>query len=365
VSDVRASVDAEEFAMRLVGVINDGMLSLMISVGDRTGLFDVMGSLPPSTSAEIAKAAGLEERYVREWLAAVTTGGIVAHDPENMTFALPPDHAAALKRVVGGPGGAHLGGLAQHVGVLAKMEDGIVDCFKQGGGLPYDAIWSAWGARLGVTVDGPGALEDVALMEGALPLIPEVVERLRLGIDVADVGCGNGGQLNVMAQKFPASRFVGYDFFADESLEAGRAEARLNGLTNVRLEKKDAATLDGSEKFDFITTFDSIHDQARPDLVLRGIAKSLRPKGLYLCVDTSGSSKLADNLSDPLGTFKYTWSVMHCMTVSLAYGGMGLGTVWGEQLARQMISESGFASVETVHLPGDLINCYHIATMPG
>lgn len=202
---------------------------------------------------------------------------------------------------------------------------------------------------------------DAALLDGALPLVPDVVERLELGIDVADVGCGAGRQINVMAQNFPASRFVGFDLYSD--FEVARTEAGKHGLTNVRFEKTDAAALDGSEQFDFITTFDSVHDQARPDLALSGIARSLRAKGVYLCVDTAGSSTLADNLADPLGTFKYTWSVLHCMTVSLAYGGMGLGTVWGEQLARQMMTDAGFASVETVHLPGDLLNCYHIATI--
>ncbi len=346
-----------------MGVVNSAMLALMISVGDRTGLFDVMETLPPSTSTEIARAAELDERYVREWLAAMATGGIVAHDPATMTFVLPPEHAAALKRVVGGPGAAGLAGLTQHVGFLAQMEDQVIDCFRNGGGLPYDVFAPAWGSRLAPKPGAPGPLRDAALLDGALPLVPHVVERLQVGIDVADVGCANGRQISVMAQMFPASRFVGIDFYKDADLDEARAQARKNGFTNLRFEKKDAATLDGSEKFDFITTFDAVHDQARPDLVLRGIAKSLRPQGVYLCVDTSGSSTLADNLADPLGVFKYTWSVMHCMTVSLAYGGMGLGTVWGEQLARQMIRDAGFASVETVHLPGDLINCYHVATV--
>jgi 2-polyprenyl-3-methyl-5-hydroxy-6-metoxy-1,4-benzoquinol methylase len=354
--------ETDEFARRLIDIANSGMLALMISVGLRTGLFETMESLPPSTSSEIAAAAGLDERYVREWLAAVATGGIVVHDPANMTFVLPSTYAAAMKRLIGGPGGPRIAWLAQDVSVVARLEDGVIDCFKHGGGQPYEALWSAFGAQLAATSDAPGPLEDEALLEGALPLVPQVVERLRSGIDVADVGCGSGRQLNVMAQRFPASRFVGFDFYADDWLEEGRAQARQNGLTNVRFEKKDAATLDGSEMFDFITTFDAVHDQARPDLVLRGIAESLRPGGVYLCVDISGSSILADNLSDPVATIKYTWSVMHCMSVSLAYGGMGLGTVWGEQLARQMITEAGFASVETLRLPGDLFNCYHIAT---
>lgn len=362
-SDEAGERKTDEFAERLVRVLNDGMLALMISVGDRTGLFDVMESLPPSGSLDIAKAAELDERYVREWLAAMSTGGIVDHDPAAMTFVLPPEHAAGLKRRVNGPGRVGLANMTQFVGFLAGMEEAVIDCFRKGGGVPYEAFGTAWGTRLAPPAEALGPLHDAALLDGALPLVPEVVERLELGIDVADVGCGAGRQINVMAQNFPASRFVGFDFYSDGGLDAARAEASQHRLTNVRFEKKDAAALDGSEQFDFITTFDAVHDQARPDLALRGIARSLRPTGVYLCVDTAGSSTLADNLADPLGTFKYTWSVMHCMTVSLAYGGMGLGTVWGEQLARQMIAEAGFASVETVHLTGDLLNCYHIARM--
>jgi ubiquinone/menaquinone biosynthesis C-methylase UbiE len=363
VTDESGLREADTFAAHLINVVNSAMLALMISVGDRTGLFDIMEQLTPSNSADIAKAAGLDERYVREWLAAMATGGIVSHDPATLTFALPPEHAAGLKRVVGGPGGEGLSGLTQHVGFLAQMEDQVIECFRQGGGLPYEVFEPAWGNRLAPKPQVAGPVRDAALIDGALPLIPQVVEQLQLGIDVADVGCAGGRQITTLARMFPASSFVGFDFYSDKALAEATANAARNGLTNLRFEKKDAATLDGSEQFDFITTFDSVHDQARPDVVLRAIAQSLRPNGVYLCVDTSGSSTLADNLSDPLGAFKYTWSVMHCMTVSLAYGGMGLGTVWGEELARQMITEAGFSSVETVHLPGDLINCYHIATM--
>jgi hypothetical protein len=211
VTVIRSARESDDFADHLVGVVNSSMLALMISVGLRTGLFDAMESLPSSTSAEVATAAGLDERYVREWLAALTTGGVVAHDPVNMTFALPPEQASALKRVIGGPGGKRLGALAQHASLLARLEDRIVDCFREGGGLPYEAMWAAMGAQSG-PLDEPGPLEDVALVDGALPVVPQVVERLRLGIDVADVGCGAGLQVNVMAEQFPASRFVGFDF---------------------------------------------------------------------------------------------------------------------------------------------------------
>jgi len=108
VTDETSERKAEQFTEHLISVVNSGMLALMISVGDRTGLFDVMESLPPSSSTQIAKAAELDERYVREWLAAMSTGGIVAHDPATMTFVLPPEHIAGLKLVVGGPGGPGL-----------------------------------------------------------------------------------------------------------------------------------------------------------------------------------------------------------------------------------------------------------------
>jgi 2-polyprenyl-3-methyl-5-hydroxy-6-metoxy-1,4-benzoquinol methylase len=149
---------------------------------------------------------------------------------------------------------------------------------------------------------------------------------------------------------------------SDSGLTAGIAEAGRKGLANVRFQKKGAATLDGSDQYDFITTFDAVHDQARPDLVRSGIAGSLRPRGLYLCVDIAASSALAGNVDRPLGPFMYTVSCMHCMTVSLAAGGMGLGAMWGEQKARQMLADAGFTSVDVKHVEGDILNNYYIAT---
>jgi SAM-dependent methyltransferase len=164
-----------------------------------------------------------------------------------------------------------------------------------------------------------------------------------------------------MAEAFPCSRFAGFDF-SDAGIAAARLEAERKGLTNARFDKRDAAYLGEVGRFDFITTFDSVHDQARPDLVLAGIAAALRPGGVYLCVDTSASSKLAENLDHPLGPFLYTVSCMHCMTVSLADGGMGLGTMWGEQTARKMLGEAGFTSIEAAHVDGDIVDTYIIAS---
>jgi SAM-dependent methyltransferase len=345
----------EGFAARLLDVCNSGMLALMIAVGHRARLFDVMALLPPSSSLDIAKAAGLDERYVREWLGAMTTGGIVHHDPVSLTFVLPPEHARSLTRAAGS---GNLAVMAQWVGLLGQVEDKVVDCFYHGGGVPYGAfperLWA-------VEAEASGVGYDADLVNVTLPLVPGLVERLRGGIDVADVGCGSGHAVNLMARAFPASRFVGLDI-SDQALAVAKAEADRLGAANATFVDQDVASLEGAEQYDFITTFDSVHDQARPDLVLAGIARLLRPGGTYLCVDMAASSTLAENVGHPVGPFLYSASCLHCMTVSLAEGGMGLGAMWGEQLALQMLAGAGFTSVEVARVEGDIVNNYYVAS---
>jgi SAM-dependent methyltransferase len=352
-SEARAG-DATEFTERMLRTMNEAALALMVSVGHRTGLFDVMAAMPAATSAEIASRASLDERYVREWLAVMTTGRIVEHDGVAGSYWLPADHAAWLTRAAGM---RNLATGMQYIGLMAMVEDQIVDCFRHGGGVPY----SAFPRFQAVMAEDSGAVHDATLIDMTLPLVPGLIDRLRQGIDVADVGCGSGHAANLMAEAFPRSQFAGFDF-SDAGIAAARLEAERKGLANARFEKRDAARLGEIGQFDFITTFDAVHDQARPDLVLAGIAEALRPGGVYLCVDTSASSKLAENLDHPLGPFLYTVSCMHCMTVSLADGGMGLGTMWGEQTARKMLGEAGFTSIEAARLDGDIVNTYIIAT---
>jgi SAM-dependent methyltransferase len=352
-ADAQAGISAE-FAQRMFHMLNEAMLALMVSVGHRTGLFDVMATMPAATSAEIASHAELDERYVREWLAAMTTGRIVGHDAAAGTFSLPADHAAWLTRTAGPD---NLAVEAQYVGLLALVEDQVVDCFRQGGGVPY----SSFPKFQALMAEDSGAVRDATLIGVTLPLVPGLTDRLEEGIDVADVGCGSGHAANLIAEAFPRSRVVGFDF-SDTGLAAARAEADRNGLTNARFEKRDAARLGETARFDLIMTFDAVHDQARPDEVLAGIAEALRPGGVYLCVDVAASSKLSENMDHPLGPFGYTISCMHCMTVSLAEGGMGLGAMWGEQKALQMLSDAGFASVDVEHVEGDILNTYFIAT---
>jgi SAM-dependent methyltransferase len=343
----------EAFAGRLLEVLNGGGLALMASLGHQTGLFDVMAKLPPSSSAAIADVAGLNERYVREWLAAMSTGGIVEHDPVEGTYRLPPEHAASLTR---GARTGNLAGLMQWIGCMASVERGIVESFRKGGGVDYEQF-----ARFHeIMAEENGTVFEDTLVQTTLPLVEGLTERLGDGADVLDVGCGSGHAINLMAKAYPKSRFVGYEF-SEEAIARGRAEAEAWGLANARFEFNDAAKIADVERFDLITTFDAVHDQARPDEVLRRIANALKNDGIYLMVDVRASSKLHENLEHPLAPFLYSISTMHCMTVSLAQKGAGLGTMWGEQKALEMLSEAGFSDVSVRNVEGDILNSYYIA----
>ena len=344
---------ADAFVQRILGVYNDAALTLMISIGHRAGLFDTMSTLQPSTSEEIASAARLNERYVREWLGTLVAGRIVDYDPERRTYALPAEHAALLTRAAS-PN--NLAVTAQFIPVIAGVEDEILECFRNGGGVPY----SSYPRFHEIMAEESGQTVVAGLFEHILPLVPEVVDRLEAGIDVLDVGCGSGRAIIAMAERFPKSRFFGYDF-SEEGTARARAEAGRRGVLNANFEVFDAAELSGPARFDLITAFDAIHDQANPARVLEGIGLALRDGGVFLMQDIAGSSHVHQNLDHPLGAYMYTVSCLHCMTVSLANGGAGLGAMWGRETALAMLADAGFANVDVNTLPHDFINLYYVA----
>lgn len=352
-SDKLDRAKADAFSEKMLGVLNAGGLALMTSIGHRTGLFDAMAGLPPSTSAQIAAAAGLQERYVREWLGAMVTGRFVEFDPATRSYALPPEHAACLTRAATAN---NMAAIAQFFPVVGAVEDGIVDSFHQGGGVPY----AAYPRFQEVMADISGQTADTALVDTIIPLVPGAVDKLRAGIEALEVGCGCGHALNLMAQAFPNSRFTGYDF-SPQGVAQGEAEAQRLGLSNVRFEVKDVTTLEASGQYHLVTAFDAIHDQAWPARVLQGIADALRPDGAFLMQDIQASSEVQKNLDLPMAPFMYTISCMHCMTVSLAQGGEGLGAVWGKEKALHMLADAGFTNVEVKQLPQDMVNFYYIA----
>ena len=351
-----AALDAaksEAFAGRLMEIVNGAGLSMMISLGHRVGLFDAMARLPDgATIPKLAGEAKLSERYVREWLGAMTTGRIVDHDPNAGTYTLPPEHAAWLTRAAAPQ---NLAAVMQFVSVLGYVETPVADAFRHGKGVPY----SAYHRFHEVMAEESGQTVVAGLDQHIVPLVEGLKDRLAAGIDVLDVGCGSGRALMHLASRYPNSRFVGYDFSA-EAVAAAQAEAAARKLTNVRFAERDVAAMTDTGAFDLITTFDAIHDQAKPAEVLANIRRALRAGGVYLCQEIRGESDHAGNLAHPLAPFLYTISTMHCMSVSLANGGPGLGAMWGRQLCGQMLREAGFTNVQRNELPHDIQNDWYV-----
>ena len=327
----------------------------MASIGHRTGLLDAMRDQPPSSSVQIAERAGLNERYVREWLGAMVASGVVDVDAESTFYQLPPEHAAYLTRAAGADNFAVF---TQYISLLGNVEDEIVECFKHGGGVPYEK----YPRFHGVMAEDSGLSVMSSLESHILPLVPELAERLAAGIRMLDVGCGSGRILNRLAELFPSSRFVGMDLSAQATGNA-RAEASAKGLRNVDVVTRDLSDFDQAaepEAFDFITTFDAVHDQSRPLNVLKGIHRALAPDGVYLMQEIKGSSHVYHNIDHPIGTFLYAVSCMHCMTVSLAQGGEGLGAMWGEEKTRDYLARAGFRSIEKHELAHDIQNNWYV-----
>lgn len=345
---------AAEFAEKLLTTLNNGSLCLMLSVGHRTGLFDVMSRLPASTSEEIAEQAGLDERYVREWLGALVTSRVVDVDPATCRYSLPAEHAASLTRAAAAD---NLAVFAQYIAVLGSVEDDILACFRKGGGVPYDRF-----SRFHeVMAEDSGQSVLSSLESHILPLVHGLTDRLTEGIRVLDAGCGRGRILNRLAALYPKSQFVGIDLSQDAIAHAQAESARL-GHGNVQFIAADLSQFDQTaemESYDFITTFDAIHDQARPLNVLKGIHRALKPDGTYLMQDISGTSHVHKDIDHPIGTFLYTISCMHCMTVSLAQGGEGLGAMWGEEKTHQYLRLAGFRSITTHRLTHDIQNNWY------
>lgn len=342
----------EAFGQKLINTLNSGALTLMLSIGHRTGLFDAMAELPPASSGAIAEAANLNERYVREWLGAMVSSGVVDYQREQDKYSLPPEHSSLLTRAAGSD---NIATLSQYIPLLGSVEDKILDCFRNGGGVPY----SDFGRFHEVMADDSGQSVLPALFEHILPLIPGATANLEAGIEVADVGCGRGKALLMLAESFPQSRFTGYDI-SEEAIQWASKEAEKRALSNIKFVVRDAAEISDTGRFDIIFTFDAIHDQAKPDVVLGNIYRALKPGGYYLMQDIGARSNVADNINHPLGTILYTISCMHCMTVSLAAGGAGLGAVWGIELAGEMLRDAGFQSSVMHNLAHDIQNAYFV-----
>lgn len=343
----------EAFAEKVVGIIDQGAVAFMLAVGHRLSLFDALAGQGFISSEELAVRTGLAERYVREWLAVMVTGGIVTYRPEDRRYRLPDTHAACLTR---GASHGNLAVYAQHVALMGAMQDRVLDCFRTGKGTVYDH----YPCFHQIMDEDSEQTVAAGLFAHILPLVAGIEERLAAGIDVFDAGCGRGRALIEMARKFPNSRFVGMDF-SQEAIHHANATARAESLSNVTFEVRDLTGYREDGRFDFITTFDAVHDQKDPEAFIRGLKASLKPGGVYLMQDIGGSASLENNIGFPMASMLYAVSCVHCTPISLGQGGAGLGTMWGWETAEAMLKAAGFRSVERHVLPHDPMNVWFVS----
>jgi ubiquinone/menaquinone biosynthesis C-methylase UbiE len=354
----------KEFSRKMTDILNFGALNLAMSIGYQTGLFDVMDELDtPRTTSVIADRAGLDERYVKEWLCVMVSGGIVAlsHGPEgDDLFFLPKAHGDVVTRRAGH---SNLGVYTQEIPLLTTCALGpVLRGFQTGEGVSYDHYprFQDFMAQLA------NAKHRDVLVDLFLPSVQDgfLIRRLKSGIRVCDLGCAEGIAVMLMAEAFPNSEFVGIDL-SDEAIEKAKTESRRRSLSNLTFVRQDAASMKNDPdlvgSFDYVTAFDAVHDQTRPLDALISVHGILKSGGLFSMVDIAASSHLVDNKDHPMGSFLYTVSLMHCMPVGLVDGGTGLGMMWGRQKAVEMLKQAGFSDVQVLEIPEDPFNLHFLA----
>jgi 2-polyprenyl-3-methyl-5-hydroxy-6-metoxy-1,4-benzoquinol methylase len=350
------------FSEKMNVILNSGAINLAMAIGYRTGLFDVMDAFDsPQSLDDISDRAGLNPRYVKEWLGVMSTAEIVelsiSQNGENRYY-LPKNCADLLTRRAGN---SNLGVYTQEIPLLTICAmEAVINGFTTGDGVSYDHYpkFQAFMSQLA------NAKHRQVLVNKFLPSVDSgrTILQLESGIQVCDLGCAEGVAVILMAKAFPKSRFIGLDI-SSEAIDEARRQARRQKVENIDFKVLDAAALvsKGEVKglFDYVTAFDAIHDQTRPQDVLRGIHHILAPDGRFSMVDIAANSNLADNLAHPMGPFLYTVSLMHCMPVGLVDGGTGLGMMWGREKAVEMLKDAGFRRVQILEIPDDPFNLHY------
>lgn len=328
---------AKRTAERVLGLLESTFVSAMVYLGDRMGLYHTMSGAEPLTSEELARKTGLHERWIREWLHSQATAGLLDYKGEGR-FSLSP--AAALVLADEASPFFLAGGfcaLPQQMAVLERLPES----FESGVGLPYDAFGPE-GARGIERLLAPWFRTQ--LVPVALPKLEGIVPLLQSGAKVADVGCGAGVALIEMAKAYPHSAFHGYDI-SQHALARAETHKAQAGVRNVTFHNATVSPLPGDASFDFITTFDCLHDMPHPAVVMRAIRHAIKPSGTWLIADVHGQPTFEDNLTkNPLAPLMYSASVLCCMSSALSEpGGAGLGALgFPEPVARQMVTEAGF-----------------------
>lgn len=334
---------AEAFVGKALGDLAGTMTVLLAAIGDRVGLFRALDGAGPLTVEDVAGRAGVSPRHAAEWLAGMTAAGYLVYDSEARTFTLPAEHAPVLTHE-GGP--VFFAGAWEEIAGALPHLPAIAESFRTGGGVaPSEYGPTFWQGLERFTA---GWFEN-HLLPTWIPAMPDVEERLERGCDVADVGCGAGRALVTMATAYPRSRYTGYDLLEANVARARTLAAGAGVADRVRFEVLDAA---GGipEQADVVFTFDVVHDAVDPRALLRAIREAIREGGRYVCLDVNASHRLEENVG-PLGTVLYGFSILYCMTSSLASGGAGLGTCgFNEHTARELCREAGFSDLRRVPL---------------
>jgi len=330
----------EALANKAMGDVAGAMGLLMAYLGDQAGLYASLEAHGPIRSDALAERAGLEPKYVREWLSSNAALGYVSYDEGEETFALSPEQALIFARE-GHP--ACMQGF--FMSVLAQMETHAraVETFRSGQGRP----WSDHSQCCFCGTDRffrPGY--EANLLASWIPSLDGVEASLRKGARVADVGCGQGSSTVLMAKAFPGSRFHGFDFH-EPSIEKARARAREAGVENVEFQVATAKSYEEAD-FDLVCIFDALHDMGDPVGAAAHIRSSLAPNGTFMLVEPRAGDSLAENLH-PLGAIYYAFSTTVCTPCSLSQEvGLGLGTQAGEKRLTQVLQEAGFGHVRRV-----------------
>jgi 2-polyprenyl-3-methyl-5-hydroxy-6-metoxy-1,4-benzoquinol methylase len=323
---------------RKVGVDFGAALTVALAyIGDRLGLFRLLAAGTPMTSAQIAERAGLNERYVREWAATMAAAGYLEYRPADATFRMSVEQALVLAR----EDNTFFTGAAFQYAVACYRQIGpLTEAFRNGGGVAF----ADFGPEIAEAIERLFHAGYEAWVTGQwIPAVPELQAKLEAGAEVAEVGCGGGQCIVPVAAAYANSRFTGYDVDAG-SIARARAKAASAGVDKrLGFEKIAAENIPDADRFDLVMAFNCIHDMANPRGALANIRRALKPGGALLWSEAEASDRLEENLT-PGGRTMYAASTMHCMTVSLAQGGEGLGVVVGEGLARELAREAGFAS---------------------
>lgn len=325
----------EAFVGRFANDLGAVLHAATVLVGDRLGLYAAMGDGRPTTAGELADRTGCDERYLREWLATQAASGYVEYDADSGRFHLTPEQALALtseNNPFFAPGGLQVAASA------IKDVDLVASAIRTGGGI-------AWGEHHSDLFEGtdrffkPNYIGN--LVDGWLPALEGVMDKLDAGARVADVGCGYGSSTLLMAKAFPRSTFVGFDYHGP-SVDAARVAAEKSGVADRCGFEVATATDYPGEDYDLVTFFDSLHDMGDPVSAAAHVRGSLAGDGTWMLVEPNAGDRLEDNLN-PVGRIFYAASTMICLPVSRSQEvDMGLGAQAGEARIRDVVERGGF-----------------------